>query len=162
MMAGQSDASSSASAAPPSSSTLEQQPQQQQQRGERLSTQCSLCAHPVPYDYTGKTPPFAPRVVFLEDVFAIRDPFAVAAQTASLAAASLPKRCLAMGARCAECNRIVCMQATCSLFYQKRFCALCAKQWANCFPSQLKPDLERLREGHGSSSSTSTRSQAAE
>ena len=36
---------------------------------------CSFCGESFRVDYHGRKPPFCPQVVFMEDVFCMRDPF---------------------------------------------------------------------------------------
>lgn len=38
---------------------------------------CSLCQEIFRVDYHGRKPPFCPQLVFMEDVFCMKDPFSV-------------------------------------------------------------------------------------
>lgn len=38
---------------------------------------CSLCQESFRVDYRGRKPPFCPQLVFMEDVFCMKDPFSV-------------------------------------------------------------------------------------
>ena len=95
--------------------------------------ECKCCGIEINYEYKGRTPPYEPSIIFLEDGYFRRDPFADV------------KRPLFIGADCNVCSRPVCAQPTCSLFFTKRFCAACAKQYAEGFPLELRPDLEKLQ-----------------
>lgn len=43
----------------------------------RSSFTCSLCRECFRVDYYGRKPPFCPQLVFMEDVFCMKDPFSV-------------------------------------------------------------------------------------
>lgn len=43
----------------------------------RSSLTCSLCGECFRVDYYGRKPPFCPQLVFMEDVFCMKDPFSV-------------------------------------------------------------------------------------
>ena len=43
----------------------------------RSSFTCSLCGECFRVDYHGRKPPFCPQLVFMEDVFCMRDPFSI-------------------------------------------------------------------------------------
>lgn len=38
---------------------------------------CSLCGEAFRVDYHGRKPPFCPQLVFMEDVYCMKDPFSV-------------------------------------------------------------------------------------
>lgn len=48
------------------------------------------------------------------------------------------RRSLCVGAKCSTCDRAVCIDAACSIFYAKRFCRPCAQQRMKDFPAQIQ------------------------
>mmetsp|Transcript_85927 Transcript_85927/g.277492 ORF Transcript_85927/g.277492 Transcript_85927/m.277492 type:complete len:115 (-) Transcript_85927:39-383(-) len=104
------------------------------QRGGEFK--CSCCGFRCRYDYFGRDPPFAsPGVRWLEDVYAIENP----------AQGELGRvKAICLGAPCCACGEPVCVEATCSLFYTKRFCKRCAAEAREHFPPALDKDLRKL------------------
>ena len=117
----------------------------------------------VMYDYYGMRPPYDPNIVFLEDVFCRRDPFSsrprplcvggrcsictrsVCVARHARAAQAAARRQTALR-RCGLAARLLTARrpcSTCSLFYAKRFCAVCAKANAEAFPPELQKDIEK-------------------
>jgi len=89
---------------------------------------CNICKSEFPYEYFGTKPPFHPRVIFLEEVYAMKDPFTPE-----------PKP-LCLGSLCSLCQSSVCVSPKCSLFYTKRFCFQCVKDNLEEFPDQIQKE----------------------
>lgn len=96
---------------------------------------CSLCGMTSKFEYFGKKPPSAKNFVFIERVFCIQDPF------------GSKNSVLAIGANCSECHKEVCMDRSCSIFYCKRFCGMCAKNMKSKFPAEMHGEINRLAVG---------------
>lgn len=61
----------------------------------------------------------------LEEAYVARDPFDPGLQP------------LILGSHCSSCNKVVCVSATCSIFYCKRFCLDCVRSNPDEFPAQV-------------------------
>lgn len=96
---------------------------------------CSICGIEEFYHYYGKTPPFSKNIMFAEDSYILKDPF------------SPPKlkEFLLLGSKCNSCQKCVCQYQSCSIFYSKRYCILCASANLAHFP---KPVQEKIKKMH--------------
>nr|ACE77069.1 BJA-10 [Carukia barnesi] len=74
------------------------------------------------------------KVIFLEDVFAIDDPFSENK--------NVP---LAVGGFCCICNASVCMNQDCSIYYTRRFCIQCAKENIARFPAEMEKEIKKRK-----------------
>eukprot|EP00026_Physarum_polycephalum_P024218 Phypoly_transcript_30339.p1 GENE.Phypoly_transcript_30339~~Phypoly_transcript_30339.p1 ORF type:complete len:104 (+),score=8.10 Phypoly_transcript_30339:27-338(+) len=92
---------------------------------------CKVCKVDFPFEYYGTKPPFHPRVVFLEDIYAIKDPFYPD-----------PKP-LCLGSKCTLCGEPTCVNPKCSLFYTKRFCLPCVRENMHEFPDRIQQEVQR-------------------
>uniref|UniRef100_A0A7S3D3U6 Cysteine-rich DPF motif domain-containing protein 1 n=1 Tax=Palpitomonas bilix TaxID=652834 RepID=A0A7S3D3U6_9EUKA len=99
---------------------------------------CSICMQDYPFEYFGKKPPFQNDVVYVEDVYVLRDPFH--------SLHSKGERVVCMGGRCSLCLSPVCASSSCSLFYTKRFCSTCARKEVEEFPKELEKEIMRMKE----------------
>ncbi|CAM9496605.1 unnamed protein product [Ectocarpus sp. 12 AP-2014] len=100
----------------------------------KSSFTCSLCGESFRVDYHGRKPPFCPQLVFMEDVYCMRDPFSVGGGGG---ATGENRKCLptVVGGTCAVCSKDVCVQ--CSLLYAVRLCGHCARAHRASLPSEL-------------------------
>ncbi|CAM9496991.1 unnamed protein product, partial [Laminaria digitata] len=66
---------------------------------------CSCCGETFRVDYHGRKPPFCPQVVFMEDVFCMKDPFSAGGGGGE------NRKCLptVVGGTCANCGKNVCV-----------------------------------------------------
>lgn len=100
---------------------------------EKNCFECCVCELRETYDYKGRKPPFVRLIKFKEDSYIKRDPFS-------------PKKkelFLILGSDCSSCNKPVCQHSTCSFFYKKTYCSLCAKENAERFPEDVQSRLKR-------------------
>jgi len=95
--------------------------------------QCALCQWSERYHGHGTSVPFARAVVFSEDAYVMRDPFVPYAANAYVF----------LGAPCSLCQKLVC--AHCSVFYARRFCALCSLERLEHFPVQVQKKIQQLK-----------------
>lgn len=95
--------------------------------------ECSTCNLRVQFEYFGKNPPWYKNFRILEEAYVIEDPF------------SPPKRnkIIILGSHCIKCNKIVCKDTTCSIYFEGTYCIKCAKTNIDSFPSSLKRKLEK-------------------
>lgn len=87
---------------------------------------CSLCDLHAPYRYYGSKPKGSRKVVFIEEVYVMDNPF------------SQDKELLVLGGHCSICNCCVCVDETCSLFHGKRFCTSCIQRDDGSIPHELR------------------------
>lgn len=95
---------------------------------------CHACGLSEQCEYRGCRPPFpgAGSVRLLEPTsYVMRDPWAAPGRG----------QLLLLGSDCALCGRPVCQDATCSVFFARRFCLSCARARAEEFPQQLRAKL---------------------
>ncbi|XP_006888188.1 PREDICTED: cysteine-rich DPF motif domain-containing protein 1 [Elephantulus edwardii] len=96
--------------------------------------ECQLCALSAPYSYVGQKPPNTRSVILLEESYVLKDPFTADRD-----------RFLVLGSRCSVCSRLVCVAPECSLFYSKRFCLPCVREYMDAFPKEIQQDVEKRR-----------------
>ncbi|KAJ8401382.1 hypothetical protein AAFF_G00386130 [Aldrovandia affinis] len=87
---------------------------------------CELCELSTPFSYYGQKPPNTRAIVLLEECFVVKDPFSPEKE-----------KFLILGSTCSLCHKTVCVGAECSLFYTKRFCLRCVREYLEQFPQQL-------------------------
>lgn len=101
---------------------------------ERKIFTCSKCKFSSSYFYYGKTPPNAKDVGLLESAYVIKDPFTPDTHHRSF---------ICLGSHCSYCSQPICMDKTCSYFYQKRFCVDCISKFILEFPQQVQKELKK-------------------
>lgn len=101
---------------------------------ERKIFTCSKCKFSSSYFYYGKTPPNAKDVGLLESAYVIKDPFTPDTHHRSF---------ICLGSHCSYCSQPICMDKTCSYFYQKRFCVDCISKFILEFPQQVQNELKK-------------------
>lgn len=96
--------------------------------------ECSTCVLRVQFEYFGKDPPWYKHFHLLEEAYVIEDPF------------SPPKRrkIIILGAHCVKCNRIVCKDTTCSVYFEGTYCVNCAKTNIDLFPDSVRGKLNKI------------------
>lgn len=101
---------------------------------ENLKFQCSVCKYHERYDYFGMNPSYMKNYILLEDSYVIEDPF-------------LPPRqgeYIILGANCSACNKAVCKDQRCSIYFDKTICINCAKDCLSSFPKVLQDKLNKV------------------
>lgn len=93
---------------------------------------CYMCNMTENYSYFGRSPRFLKCLVFLEECYLNRNPFS---------SPGSGDKFLVLGGECVGCGRCVCQALTCSVFYTKRFCVLCAKANEAEFPPEVTAKL---------------------
>lgn len=95
---------------------------------------CDLCGLREKYEYFGRAPPFSKNFKLSEDSYLIEDPF------------TAPKQgeILIIGAHCIVCNKMVCKDTPCSLYYHGTYCFDCAKVRASTLPKAVQEKLSRI------------------
>mmetsp|Transcript_3609 Transcript_3609/g.3718 ORF Transcript_3609/g.3718 Transcript_3609/m.3718 type:complete len:118 (+) Transcript_3609:335-688(+) len=88
---------------------------------------CSICFESISYLLFGRQLKKCPSIIFLEDVYLIKDPFI---ETGLI----MP---IAVGGKCAICQNDVCMDNSCSIFYKEQYCANCLHTHAADLPSEV-------------------------
>lgn len=96
--------------------------------------ECSSCILRVQYEYFGRDPPWYKNYRLLEDVYAIEDPFSPPKQ----------KKIVILGTHCVKCDKLVCKDTTCSIYYEETYCIRCAKQNINLFPESIREKLNKI------------------
>ncbi|GAU95442.1 hypothetical protein RvY_07058-3 [Ramazzottius varieornatus] len=101
---------------------------------ENLSFTCYLCGMHEFYTHYGKgSRARDSKLEYKEDVFMLNNPF--------LPADTKPENCLVpflvLGGTCNECEKTVCVDASCSIFCHKRYCLSCVKLHEDKFPEAV-------------------------
>jgi len=96
---------------------------------EKREFKCLFCDFVVEYHYFGQKPPFTKDILLLEDCYIMKDPFSTSGGF------------ICVGGSCSLCRLNVCMSATCSMFYTKRFCLKCITENIEEFPSEIKQEV---------------------
>ncbi|PIK34054.1 putative cysteine-rich DPF motif domain-containing protein 1, partial [Apostichopus japonicus] len=86
---------------------------------------CALCSFSSRYDYFGRKPPFVESIVLMEKAYVLKNPF------------TPHDSHLTIGAHCSQCDKAVCVQQTCSVFYTRRFCKHCVEKHSEEFPQEI-------------------------
>ncbi|KAL6075513.1 Cysteine-rich DPF motif domain-containing protein 1 [Balamuthia mandrillaris] len=107
-------------------------------RGSSLRFTCSICGMEYPYHHFGNKPPFCASIIYLEDCYVLKDPFDE--EQGRQQEKALP---ICVGSHCSICQRAVCVQASCSLFYTHRFCTDCFDRHQQHFPPQLQKERSK-------------------
>lgn len=96
--------------------------------------ECSSCTLKEKYEYFGNSPPYAKDYKLKENAYVIEDPFIP------------PKRgqFLVLGSHCTKCNKVVCKNTGCSIFFCATYCIKCAKEQSHSFPTQVQEKLNRI------------------
>ncbi|XP_041457785.1 cysteine-rich DPF motif domain-containing protein 1-like [Lytechinus variegatus] len=108
---------------------------EQDQGGKRRVFACSSCQFSSPYDYYGKRPGFLKSIVLLEEAYVMKDPF------------TPENRHLTIGGHCSECNKPVCVNKDCSIFYTRRFCLDCVLENFQEFPKEVQQEVNKKDNG---------------
>ncbi|ALC47257.1 CG11755, partial [Drosophila busckii] len=109
---------------------------------ERIATiefKCSGCDMQELVHYFGQKPPFAIGVKFREDTYVMRDPFQAPPQRWKLK----PEFYVAIGAHCAMCNKVVCKDTSCSIYYTKTYCLQCGFAKSKSWPVEAQTKLRK-------------------
>lgn len=96
---------------------------------------CSSCDMDEKAQYKGTHPPFSRNVVLKYPSYVMKDPFSPPGKG----------EILVLGADCAVCDRTVCINKECSIFYIKTFCLDCAYKAIDTFPVEIKSKLAQLK-----------------
>ena len=92
---------------------------------------CFLCGLEEKFEFYGKRVEFAKNVGFKEDTYVMRDPFSPRHEGLFLS----------LGSNCSKCEKTVCNDLSCSVFWKKRYCKDCAKSYARELPDDLSRRL---------------------
>ena len=101
---------------------------------ERKIFSCSKCDFSSSYSYYGKNPPHAKGISLLESAYVIKDPFISDVHDGGF---------ICLGSLCSYCSQPICMDKTCSYFYQKRFCRDCISKFISEFPEKVQKELKK-------------------
>ena len=91
---------------------------------------CFICSFEAPAAngrHLGSNHQDAGKFVFLEDTYMLKDPNS--SRDSSMV--------ICLGSKCSVCSSMCCSSDTCSLFYTKRYCKICAQDNQQHFPPQL-------------------------
>lgn len=95
---------------------------------------CENCMLREKYEYFGKEPPYNRKFKYLEEVYAIENPFQPPRQG----------EILILGSHCIQCNKSVCKDQQCSFFYEGTYCIQCAKGNEMAFPKPVQEKLNKI------------------
>lgn len=98
--------------------------------------ECSTCILRVQFEYFGKDPPWYKNYRLMEEAYVIEDPFSPPKQN----------KIIILGAHCVKCNRIVCKDSTCSIYFEGTYCIKCAKSNMDLFPTSVQSKLNKIVE----------------
>ncbi|CAG9765812.1 unnamed protein product [Ceutorhynchus assimilis] len=96
--------------------------------------ECALCNLREKYEYFGKAAPFQKKFILSEDSYVIEDPFAAPKQG----------EIVVLGAHCVACNKMVCKDLYCSVYYNGTYCIHCAKSGNAKFPKVIEEKLNKI------------------
>lgn len=96
--------------------------------------ECSTCALRVQFEYFGKNPPWYKNYCLLEEAYVIEDPFSPPKQN----------KIIVLGTHCVKCDRIVCKDSTCSIYFEGTYCIKCAKSNLELFPASVQGKLNKI------------------
>lgn len=97
--------------------------------------QCVNCNMNEKANYKGIKPPFSRNIVLKYPSYVMKDPFSPPG-TGEI---------LVLGADCAMCNKSVCINKDCSLFYQKTYCLDCVNNSLDKFPAEVCNKISQLK-----------------
>ncbi|XP_060805369.1 putative transferase CAF17 homolog, mitochondrial [Amyelois transitella] len=97
--------------------------------------QCSVCGMTEKANYKGTNPPFSRNIELKWPSYVMKDPFSPPGKG----------EILVLGADCAMCNKCVCINKECSIFYTKMFCFNCAHNSIDKLPTEIKSKFTQLR-----------------
>ena len=107
----------------------------EQQEEVLIPFKCDCCGLSEHCHYFGKNPNFARKqVVFFEATYLMRDPFTPRVQGKA--------NFLIIGGQCYSCGGQVC--ASCSIYYEHRFCRECAKSNKSDFPVEIQSKIVKM------------------
>ncbi|XP_066253708.1 cysteine-rich DPF motif domain-containing protein 1 [Euwallacea similis] len=95
---------------------------------------CDLCGLRQRYEYFGNSPPFYRGFKLQEEAYVIEDPFIAPKQG----------EILILGAHCIHCQKMVCKDSSCSLYYAGTHCINCIKDNVSFFPKVIQDKLNRI------------------
>lgn len=95
---------------------------------------CSRCDLKEQVNYRGTQPPFSRNVELKYTSYVMKDPFCPPGKG----------EILVIGSDCAICNKAVCINKECSIFYCKIYCLACAKTHIEKFPLEIKSKIIQL------------------
>lgn len=103
-----------------------------QQTGSHVANEfeCLVCGEVYKYRTFCKGRNDKTQCLLLEEVFHMDDPFEESSKVPFV-----------VGGICTLCNKTVCVDPKCSVFYTKRFCLECVKRNPESFPKELLKDL---------------------
>lgn len=94
---------------------------------------CSACGINEKAHYKGISPPFSRNVVLKYPSYVMKDPFSPPGKG----------EILVLGADCSLCDKTVCINKECSLFFIKNFCLDCVQKNIEQFPAEIKLRLSQ-------------------
>lgn len=89
---------------------------------------CSSCNINEKAHYKGTSPPFSRNIDLKYPSYIMKDPFSPPGKG----------EILILGADCASCDKTVCVNKKCSLFYLKTYCLDCAQRSIEKFPVEIR------------------------
>lgn len=101
---------------------------------------CENCEFQEEYDHFGIQPPFANKIKFNEKCYVMKDPFSPAPEHAKT---TNSEYFIALGANCAQCDRMICRGQDCSFYYLKTYCLRCAGGIVNKFPLEVQSKIRK-------------------
>lgn len=110
---------------------------------KKIRFKCENCQMEEWCDYFGKEPPFVNRIKFLEDCYTMRDIFSPPPPPSSKGSRSKAEYFFVLGAHCIECNKVVCKDLGCSVFYGKTYCLNCAEIKVKKFPLEIQTKIKK-------------------
>lgn len=97
--------------------------------------QCALCDFKEKAHYKGTNPPFSRNIVLKYPSYVMKDPFSPPGKG----------EILVLGADCSRCERPVCINKECSMFFKKTFCLDCARTSIEIFPVEIKNKVVQVK-----------------
>lgn len=98
---------------------------------------CSACDLNEKAHYKGTSPPFSRNIVLKYLSYVMKDPFSPPGKG----------EILVLGADCALCEKQVCINKECSLFYLKMYCLDCCLKSVDKFPVEIRNKLMQAKRG---------------
>lgn len=96
---------------------------------------CSSCNMNEKAHYKGTNPPFSRNIVLKYPSYIMKDPFSPPGKG----------EILVLGSDCALCDRTVCVNKECSLFYTKIYCLECANKNIDKFPVEIRTKVAQFK-----------------
>lgn len=108
----------------------------------KIQFTCENCGFNEACEYKGLNPTFAKKIQFTEECYVMQDPFSP--PPGKLSDKSNSEYFIVLGADCSSCHKVVCVAATCSIFYMKTYCLQCAYRLVKDFPLEVQSKIRKL------------------